>query len=367
SVIRTSLLLACVLLHACSVTSESDRETCYSRQHRGVTVNIRLALTKGTVMIPQKKPSEKDCILTCCSEDVKPGVKCNLVVYKPVEESSGENCHLFNCPSEQDCPLMAAEAGVNTYNIFRGLTHPTTKVNGRTTAKPATAVNTQLSTTTPRTTTITAAPTTPQTTTSTQQTTTTITTSAAETEEEPTETHVILQTTHMTSTTTTTQPTTTQSTSTVTKARAHQRPAVKPNRKPNKPMRGPESHSFKPTKAKTPTTQPTTTTPTTTTITTTTTTSTTITTSSSAVSPASAGTPVVLLDIESKQRAVDVSSAPGKNRFSRMMWKNSLVAVVVITLIFLLLILALVARKAMESFDRRHYTRLELNDLHYEV
>lgn len=48
------------------------------------------------------------------------GVKCNLVVYKPVEESSGENCYLFNCPSEQDCPLMTAGAGVNTYNIFRG-------------------------------------------------------------------------------------------------------------------------------------------------------------------------------------------------------------------------------------------------------
>nr|XP_046193934.1 flocculation protein FLO11-like isoform X1 [Oncorhynchus gorbuscha]XP_046193935.1 flocculation protein FLO11-like isoform X2 [Oncorhynchus gorbuscha] len=47
--------------------------------------------------------------------------------------------------------------------------------------------------------------------------------------------------------------------------------------------------------------------------------------------------------------------------------KSSLVAVVVVGLAILTLALAVVGRKAMESFDRRHYTRLELNDLHYEV
>lgn len=40
---------------------------------------------------------------------------------------------------------------------------------------------------------------------------------------------------------------------------------------------------------------------------------------------------------------------------------------VVLALAVLTLALAVGGRKAMESFDRRHYTRLELNELHYEV
>ena len=59
--------------------------------------------------------------------------------------------------------------------------------------------------------------------------------------------------------------------------------------------------------------------------------------------------------------------AAGKPVVSRAAWKTSLVAVVLVGLAFVTLALALVGRKAMESFDRRHYTRLELNDLHYEV
>ncbi|CDQ85677.1 unnamed protein product [Oncorhynchus mykiss] len=57
----------------------------------------------------------------------------------------------------------------------------------------------------------------------------------------------------------------------------------------------------------------------------------------------------------------------GKEVAGRGALKSSLVAVVVVGLAILTLALAVVGRKAMESFDRRHYTRLELNDLHYEV
>lgn len=72
--IRTAVLLACVVLQALGGTFDPDRETCYSRQHRDVGVNTRVALDqKGTVMEARAKPSEKDCILTCCSEDVRPG------------------------------------------------------------------------------------------------------------------------------------------------------------------------------------------------------------------------------------------------------------------------------------------------------
>ena len=47
--------------------------------------------------------------------------------------------------------------------------------------------------------------------------------------------------------------------------------------------------------------------------------------------------------------------------------KSGMVAFMVLGLAVLTLALAVGGRKAMESFDRRHYTRLELNDLHYEV
>uniref|UniRef100_A0A673HLW7 Seven cysteines N-terminal domain-containing protein n=1 Tax=Sinocyclocheilus rhinocerous TaxID=307959 RepID=A0A673HLW7_9TELE len=114
------VLLLCVL-HVCGGTPDPDREMCYSRQHRDVAVNTRVALDqKGTVMVARAKSSEKDCILTCCSEDIGSGLKCNLVVYKPAEWSGHLNCELFHCPSERDCPLMTASAGVNTYNIFKG-------------------------------------------------------------------------------------------------------------------------------------------------------------------------------------------------------------------------------------------------------
>ncbi|MEQ2162306.1 hypothetical protein GOODEAATRI_018391 [Goodea atripinnis] len=47
--------------------------------------------------------------------------------------------------------------------------------------------------------------------------------------------------------------------------------------------------------------------------------------------------------------------------------KGGVVAFMVLGLAVLTLALAVGGRKAMESFDRRHYTRLELNDLHYEI
>ncbi|MFT7799175.1 MANSC domain-containing protein 1 [Arapaima gigas] len=47
--------------------------------------------------------------------------------------------------------------------------------------------------------------------------------------------------------------------------------------------------------------------------------------------------------------------------------KSGLEVTVVVGLVFLALAIALVGRKAMESFNRRQYTRLELNDLYYDV
>eukprot|EP00063_Salmo_salar_P063863 XP_014038698.1 PREDICTED: muscarinic acetylcholine receptor DM1-like [Salmo salar] len=113
--------------------------------------------------------------------------------------------------------------------------------------------------------------------------------------------------------------------------------------------------------------------------TTTTTTSTGATTTTTTKSPA-AIEPLIPRTTPEKEPALvakGVQSAPaspgtegrggGKEVAGPGALKSSLVAVVVVGLAILTLVLAVVGRKAMESFDRRHYTRLELNDLHYEV
>ncbi|KAF5907929.1 MANSC domain-containing protein 1, partial [Clarias magur] len=114
------LLGALIFLQACGCALSSSGETCYSRQHRDTIVNVRKALDlQKTVMDVRKKEAERDCILACCSEELKPGIKCNMVVYKPSGQDGVENCHLFHCETEQDCPLMSASPGTNTYDIFK--------------------------------------------------------------------------------------------------------------------------------------------------------------------------------------------------------------------------------------------------------
>ena len=50
------------------------------------------------------------------------GAKCNMAVYKARKPAASDNCLLFHCDTEQDCPLMMAGDGVNTYDIFKGNT-----------------------------------------------------------------------------------------------------------------------------------------------------------------------------------------------------------------------------------------------------
>ncbi|MCI4388904.1 hypothetical protein PGIGA_G00091510 [Pangasianodon gigas] len=154
------LLGALIFLQACSCALSSSGETCYSRQHRDTIVNVRKALDhQKTVMDVRKKEAERDCILACCSKELKPGIKCNMVVYKPSSQDDIENCYLFHCETEQDCPLMSAKPGTNTYDIFKGLTHPSTKGKEKvptmpiTITKQPTTTQSTSTTTTPTTTT----------------------------------------------------------------------------------------------------------------------------------------------------------------------------------------------------------------------
>ncbi len=71
--------------------------------------------------------------------------------------------------------------------------------------------------------------------------------------------------------------------------------------------------------------------------------------------------------VQSNHVLQNSSIGRGKAVVARGAVKSGLVAFMVLGLAVLTLALAVGGRKAMESFDRRHYTRLELNDLHYEV
>ncbi|XP_029604204.1 MANSC domain-containing protein 1 [Salmo trutta] len=122
--VSSPLLLAAVLtLAAAGPVPGSDAETCFSRQHQNAIVNVRQALARPTTVMDSRiTQSERDCVLACCSEDVKPGIKCTLAVFnphKPSEPPNNHNCHLFHCQSERDCPLLTAEQGINTYDIFK--------------------------------------------------------------------------------------------------------------------------------------------------------------------------------------------------------------------------------------------------------
>ncbi|KAJ0047485.1 hypothetical protein NL108_000906, partial [Boleophthalmus pectinirostris] len=45
--------------------------------------------------------------------------KCNMAVFNGKKQPGDDNCFLFHCPAEQDCPLMKAVDGINTYDIYK--------------------------------------------------------------------------------------------------------------------------------------------------------------------------------------------------------------------------------------------------------
>ncbi|KAF3859755.1 hypothetical protein F7725_022154 [Dissostichus mawsoni] len=288
----TLLLVVVTSLMTSLVTSQAlDPETCYSRQHQSAIVNVRQAMTNpSTAMDARAVTSERDCVLSCCSEEVKPGAKCNMAVFNGNKPAGEDNCFLFHCEVEQDCPLMKAQDNINTYDIYKGLIHPTTLRTSTTT------------------------------TTTTEPTTITITTNQHQLHHQP---HNTTQST----TTTTTPPTTTTTT-------------LAPTTPPTTTMTTPPLPPFIILATMAPVPPETATTTTTTTTTT---------------SPTTTTTTI----------AMKKPNKPGLGSHGAL--RSGVVAFMVLGLAVLTLALAVGGRKAMESFDRRHYTRLELNDLHYEV
>ncbi|XP_034019666.1 MANSC domain-containing protein 1 [Thalassophryne amazonica] len=453
----TSSVQLLVTIMLMLMASGMEPETCFSRQHQSAIVDMGFVLhQEGTAMDARLVSSERACILSCCSEEVKPDAKCNMVVFNDLKGPGEENCFLFHCNKEQDCPLKKAQSGVNTYDIFKGVIHPTmirlvtkeqttTSAPSTPTIQPVTTATTSPAVTTPQAT----ITTTMTTTTTTPATSTTVQPPAATTEAPPI---LIVPTlpvaTTVTTTTTTPTPTTpfttttAQSTTTTTPATPTVASIIttrKPNKmskKQNKTSKKAKIHAVTTTTQKavtshviemtsrvtaepppttktatfvtttttgTITTMPTTamsTIPSTTTPATTPSTTTTVMIITSTATPlpttavttlsttttvtvvaesyttwTSPGSSLVITakgavqadqTLQKPVSAVD-RVAQGKAMAARAAMKSGTVAFMVLALAVLTLALAVGGRKAMESFDRRHYTRLELNDLHYEV
>ncbi|XP_008399888.1 MANSC domain-containing protein 1 [Poecilia reticulata] len=389
-----------------------EPETCFSRQHQGAAINVRVALSRDSAaMMARMVRLERDCVLACCSEEVRTGARCNMAVFKANKHAGEDNCLLFHCPTESDCPLMKAAEGSNTYDIYKGLSHPPT-------LRPV-PMTTTLQTTSTSTST-TSAPTTPTTTQPTSTTSTPTTVQALHSTPEPSPPIIIIATepagspptTNTTTTTTGPSPTFTtrkpnktskKQNKTTKKGKSH--PALttttttqtapssmtslpaETGRKEveDKHTSVPETTTSAPTTTMAPTTSTTTTTPTTTAtfpITTTTLPPTTTTTPqhTSTTEPTTTVTaqPPSLIfipkdpvqsepDLQPGHPTLNSSSSRGKAVAAQGALKGGVVAFMVLALAVLTLALAVGGRKAMESFDRRHYTRLELNDLHYEI
>uniref|UniRef100_A0A1A8EVG2 MANSC domain-containing protein n=1 Tax=Nothobranchius korthausae TaxID=1143690 RepID=A0A1A8EVG2_9TELE len=377
-------------------TSAAESETCFSRQHQSATVNVRVALSQArTAMNTRVVHSERDCVLACCSEEIRPGLRCNMAVFKSVRHAADENCLLFHCPTEQDCPLMKASDGINTYDIYKGLTHPptlrpvtmTTAVQTTSSTAPTTKLQTTTSSQAPPTTRVT--PTTSQAPpiikspspiilimpmlTATSQPASIVMTPGPP----PTPTSRKLNKSNKKLkkatkkgkphpfSTTTTQPSISSTTSLPATTKE-----VEAEHRTSGPLEKPTESTTPPTTTvlTTTTTVPTTTTTAAPPPANTYTTAATTTTEFSTTAAPPTSLIIVPKDILQSEHTLQNSSSNRDKTFAAQRALNSgVVAVMVVGLAMLTLALTLGGRKAMESFDRRHYTRLELNDLHYEI
>lgn len=72
--VSTAAAVVVVMMLSLLPVSAVEPETCFSRQHQSVRVNVRLAVNRaGTLMDTRVVASERDCVLVCCSQEVKPG------------------------------------------------------------------------------------------------------------------------------------------------------------------------------------------------------------------------------------------------------------------------------------------------------
>ncbi|XP_061815681.1 MANSC domain-containing protein 1 isoform X2 [Nerophis lumbriciformis] len=414
------------------VVLRAEPDTCFSRQHQNAIVNVRLAFNAtGTAMDTRVVHSEQDCVLACCSQQVKPGAKCNMAVFNGNKTGGEDNCFLFHCPTEQACPLMA-QSGVRTYDIYKGMIHPatirpvsmttstTTALPPPTTTSTTTTTTTTHSSTTPPIPKATATPTFPS-----AVPTTTLVVKATPTKRpskmskkqnkttrkgkghavmvhSTTMPEEVLATTLTPPTTSTELPTTVSATSLAPPTTYLAHPTLRSTTMaattpPSTTMAPPTSTLAPPTTTTLIMAPPMT--RSTTTVAAPTTTSTTSPPITMALTTKAPPTPtpplpgrtvappttsstmsayagrtsqnVVIvphIDVQADPTLRNTANTRGKAPTAAQgALRIGVVAFLVLAIAVVSLALAVGGRKAMESFDRRHYTRLELNDLHYDV
>ncbi|XP_061618711.1 MANSC domain-containing protein 1 [Phyllopteryx taeniolatus] len=390
------LLLLLLLPALLPARSEPDR--CFSRQHPNAVVNARAALAgagagAGVAVSARALASERDCVLACCSQPGRPGAQCDVAVFDGNKRGGEDNCFLYRCPGRRDCPLAEAPPGVSTYDIFKGANHPSPlRPVGTTTVAMTTGVGAAPVPGTAATDAA-AAGTSEKTGKKLDKTKTTRKTKSHPANEEagsrtadkrptsappatppPTTTAPVTVTMTPPPTTITLPPMTVTPPATI---------ATPPTIKSTPP----------PPTVTPPTTQtplaPATTTPPTTTQTppppSTTSTTTAVTPPTTPVAPppttatpppATLTTPTPLTSSSRRSQMSDVLVGPHgdavqngsvKTASGAGPSKSGAAVFLAVGVAVLLLALAVGGRKAMESFDRRHYTRLELNDLHYDL
>uniref|UniRef100_A0A3B3HV44 MANSC domain-containing protein n=1 Tax=Oryzias latipes TaxID=8090 RepID=A0A3B3HV44_ORYLA len=457
--------LACVLLVMLTSLPASalESETCFSRQHRGATMALQPALNRTSSGGSSPSPVSHVGGTTPSNDvsslklTVPAGARCNMVLFNGKKAAGEENCFLFHCDGEQDCPLMKAQdvsmkSGLLTAYYPDGLTpicknppehlelslkprvipsvrhpgsiyfftsllppcgktSPNRKLKFHFLYRPAGLIHPP----TPRPVTMTTVATNTFPLTTTLLLTTKATPTKKPTTVTPTSTTQAPVTTTApppviiaTTSTVTAPPATTTKTTTTAASLA---PTLT-SKRPNKTSRNvsaqpqpsftttlpvptevtlaaqrtidtpklqagtttPESTATPstsiPAKTAAATTTSTTNPPPTTTTTPTSTTTASLSTMGSSTTRATPAAGLIIVPKEAVQAnhvLQNSSPAHGKTAVVHGALKSGMVAFMVVALAVVTLALAVGGRKAMESFDRRHYTRLELNDLHYEV
>ncbi|XP_061662347.1 MANSC domain-containing protein 1 [Syngnathoides biaculeatus] len=334
----------------------SEPERCVSMQHRNATVDARAALAvPGAAVNARSLPFERDCVLACCSQPVRPGARCDAAAFDGDKRGGDDNCFLYRCPGGRGCPLAEAPPPVSAYYVFRDAIHPSA-------LRPVAATTGFAAARVPVGTTMTTAP---------------GGTGKKRTKSHPANERAGPRTADKGPASV--PPPTPRTT------RLPQTAAVTPP--PATGTLGPVTATLKsavplatetplaPTTATPPTTTrsppPTSATPNTTDVTPPPPTLTPPTTAAAPLPSAVTTTPTQAAPLTSNvllgHRADAAQNASVEMASGAGPWKSGAVAFLVAGVATLLLALAVGGRKAMDSFDRRHYTRLELHDLHYDL
>ncbi|XP_075458584.1 MANSC domain-containing protein 1 isoform X2 [Ascaphus truei] len=113
-----SLLLSALL---CGTPIPCGAQRCVTEPMPDMVIDISTAVSSGVRGTdPLYTDGLEDCVSACCAEYRIAGDKdCNFLIYDSRKLMKHPNCYLFNCPSEDSCPMKPSR-GVTSFNLRRG-------------------------------------------------------------------------------------------------------------------------------------------------------------------------------------------------------------------------------------------------------